>query len=179
MTKIILISGTAGTGKTTISRELVNKLKISHRIGTGFVREILRTTLTKKKYPKLYNYTFRNKNPINNLLDQAKILKPAIINCIKRAENEGTSLLIEGNHLIPKLYKDVDVDLFIVIKADKKLERQINGKTHSKRKISQSDLNNIKKIDEFLIKDAERYKIPIIVNKTVTSSVNRIKELLK
>ena len=45
MDKIILIGGTAGTGKSTIARAIATKANINHVIGTGFIREILKKEL--------------------------------------------------------------------------------------------------------------------------------------
>jgi len=179
MSLIILIGGTAGTGKSTLARKLANELNISHRIGTGFIREILRSVTNKNKSPSLFSYTFRSRNPVLNIINQAKILKPAIIRCIKRAREEGTSLIIEGNHLIPQLYKNEDFDLMFVISSDEKLEQQLKGKTHSERVISNQDLINIKKINNFILSDAESTNIPIIINKTIELSIKKVIKLLK
>ena len=46
---IILIGGASGTGKSTISKELSERLNIIHRIGTGFIREIVRQFIDKYK----------------------------------------------------------------------------------------------------------------------------------
>ena len=40
--KIILIGGVAGTGKTSIARKICNDYNIDHRLGTGFIREIVK-----------------------------------------------------------------------------------------------------------------------------------------
>jgi len=48
---IILIGGTAGTGKSTLARELSSRLKIDHRLGTGFMREVLRSETSQAKDP--------------------------------------------------------------------------------------------------------------------------------
>lgn len=46
--KIILIGGAAGVGKSTLSKKLMTKEKIVHKIGTGFVREMAKSFIQKK-----------------------------------------------------------------------------------------------------------------------------------
>ena len=121
---IILIGGTAGTGKTTLASELSWRLSLDHRIGTGFIREIVKSQHRKEDCLELHGFTFRAEQPVANIAAQAERLRPAIIACIERARREGTSLLVEGTHLLPSLYHDVIVDLFVVLAAPALEEHQ-------------------------------------------------------
>src|SRR5215471_1547226 len=112
---IVLIGGTAGTGKSTLARELAWEMRFDHRLGTGFLREVAKSYHSVETAPDLYSLTFRAEKPIEHLIAQARLLKPAIEACIARARNEGTSLVIEGNHLIPAMYRDAPVDLYVVL----------------------------------------------------------------
>lgn len=162
---IILVGGTAGTGKSTLARELSSRLGIDHRLGTGFIREVLRSETSQAKDPDLFTFTFRSDNPIKTLIAQARRLQPAILSCIRRARNEGTSLIIEGNHLLPELYSDVNVDLYLVLSAPQLEEhlRRLRGPSHLKRNITAADFRNAVMINEYFRTEAQKRQLPFLL----------------
>ncbi len=174
---IVLIGGTAGTGKSTLARELAWEMRFDHRLGTGFLREVAKTYHSIETAPDLYTFTFRAQKPIDHMVAQARVLKPAIDACIARARNEGTSLVIEGNHLIPALYRDAPVDLYIVLTAPDAPEHQarLHGQSHARRRLSESDFANVRRIDEYLRAEALRYRVPLIL---YTNNFGEFVELL-
>jgi 2-phosphoglycerate kinase len=161
---IILIGGTAGCGKTTIARKIAASCNINHRLGTGFIREVVRSQTAQAKEPYLFTYTFDSDDPVNNLAEQSRRLMPAVIACIKRARNEGTSLIIEGNHLLPELYANCDVDRFCILEMPpvQEMAERLMGATHSQRKITIKDIESISKINDHLMIEAKKYEIPIM-----------------
>ncbi len=157
---IFLIGGTAGTGKTTLARELSYHLNLDHRLGTGFIREIIRSETSENLEPHLFKFTFQGDNTIANLREQSVRLYPAILNCIKRARTEGTSLIIEGNHLLPELYSLDLVDEFYILKPTSKHKQMLLGSSHTNRTITDDDLNKIKFIDDYLRHECKQHSIP-------------------
>ena len=162
---IILVGGTAGTGKSTLARELGSRLGIDHRLGTGFIREVLRSETSQRKDPDLFTFTFRSENPIKTLIAQARRLRPAVLSCIRRARHEGTSLIIEGNHLLPELYLDADVDLYVVLSAPSLDEhlRRLQGPSHLKRNITADDFKNAVMINEYFRAEARKCNLPFLL----------------
>jgi 2-phosphoglycerate kinase len=162
---IVLIGGTAGTGKSTLARELAWEMRFDHRLGTGFLREVAKSYHSEKTAPDLYSFTFRAEKPIDHLMAQARLLKPAIDACIVRARNEGTSLVIEGNHLVPALYRDAPVDLYVVLSAPDQGEHKmrLHGQSHAKRRLTESDIANVRLIDQYLCAEAERCGVPLVL----------------
>jgi 2-phosphoglycerate kinase len=158
---IILIGGTAGTGKTTLASELSWRLGLDHRIGTGFIREIVKSQHRKEDCLELHGFTFRSQQPVANIAAQAQRLRPAIIACIERARREGTSLLVEGTHLLPSLYHDVMVDLFVVLAAPELEEhkKRLRGPSHLHRQTTDADFANVRLIDQYLGSEAARWGI--------------------
>jgi 2-phosphoglycerate kinase len=162
---VILIGGTAGTGKSTLAGKLCSNLGLDHRIGTGFIREIVKSQHRREDCPELHRFTFRAERPIDNLMEQAERLRPAIIACIERAKTEGTSLVIEGNHLLPALYRNTTVDLFVVLAAPERGEhlRRLQGPSHQNRRTSASDFENVRRIDEYFRSEAKRCAVPYVL----------------
>jgi len=158
---IILIGGTAGTGKTTLASELSWRLGLDHRIGTGFIREIVKSQHRKEHCLELHGFTFRSEQPVANIVAQAERLRPAIIACIERARREGTSLLVEGTHLLPSLYHDVTTDLFVVLAAPELEEhkRRLHGPSHLHRQTTDADFTNVRLIVQYLGSEAARWGI--------------------
>jgi 2-phosphoglycerate kinase len=174
---IVLIGGTAGTGKSTLAQELTWEMRFDHRLGTGFIREVVKSYHSAATAPELYTFTFRAQDPIEHLVAQAQILKPAIDACIARARNEGTSLVIEGNHLIPELFQDAPVDLFVVLAAPPTGEHRarLHGQSHNKRRLTEADIANVRRIDDYLRAEALRCGIPLIL---FTNNFGQFVELL-
>lgn len=178
--KIILIGGTAGTGKTTLAKEISHSMNITHRLGTGFIREILKSYLKKEQFPVLHSYTFRpkdSKNLESNFKEQAKIVCKSVNAIINRAYKEGTSIIIEGNHLLPK-YLDLNkISFFVILDCNiEDIKKRIKSSTHSRRDISESDINNILRIGNIIKEIAKTNNIPVIQNKNIKESIKLIKQ---
>jgi 2-phosphoglycerate kinase len=163
---IILIGGTVGTGKTTLASLLCSNLNLDHKLGTGFMREILRTQYDPMKAPYLFDFTFRSDRPIETLVLQAQALYLPVKRCIERARREGTSLVIEGSHLLPSLYANEDNDLFIILEppSDRNEHiKRIRGDTHRNRKISESDIDHIIETNRYLLEEKAKANVTSIV----------------
>lgn len=176
MTKIVLIGGTAGTGKTTLAREICNTLKLSHRIGTGFIREALKAFLDEEEYKPLFSYSFRPKSKdglIKNFEKQSELVCRAVNRIIHRAYSEGTSIVIEGSHLIPKFVnKEFITDFFILRLSPDLINRRLKGNTHSKRKITNEDLENIINLQDYILSSLPIGDVTVIQNTRLTESLN-------
>jgi 2-phosphoglycerate kinase len=96
--------------------------------------------------------------------------------CVDRARREGTSLVVEGSHLIPSLYSEAVVDLFFVLGApepDDHLSR-LKGPSHSNRRISKQDLTKISHLDEYYRREAHRLNVPLVVFEDLDSVLSLI-----
>jgi len=175
MNKIILIGGTVGTGKSTIARQIASKMNINHVIGTGFIREILCKELNIGAF---YYHTYSNIpafTPYEFLVHQTELMKDSVNACIDRAEKEGTSLIIEGNHCIPWIinnHKVTDSFILYVVDVDKHWSF-LNSSTHSKRVITKQEFRRIREIQEALVGLAKGKEIHLVKTK------DKIMEVLK
>ncbi len=178
---IFLITGTAGVGKTTLARALDIYYQLDHRLGTGFVREVVKSQTNPVRDACLSEFTFRAKDPVANVVHQARRIYSAIDSCIARADREGTSLVIEGNHLIPELYHEHKVAGYVVLTVsdDKVLAQRLQGSTHTRRVITEQDFQNIKKIDTYFCEEAAKYQIPVIEAHSVEDAVAQFNSVRK
>jgi 2-phosphoglycerate kinase len=161
---IVLIGGASGAGKSTLAGRLKHDLGLDHFLGTGFVRAIVQSETTPERDPALFSMTFQAPDPVEHIITQAKRLEPAVRACIERARREGTSMVVEGTHLIPALYHDAEVDLYLVLRAPE-LDRHsqwVRGKTHTKRQIGDADIANIRLIDAWLAVESASYGITTV-----------------
>ncbi len=161
--KIILIGGTAGTGKTTVAREAANKYNIQHRIGTGFIREIVKTE-TKNECLCSHTYLTTNRQAYNHLVDQTNAILKSINACIDRAAREGTSLIIEGSHILPWIIRNKNVthSLILYIEDEKTHRIMLDGISHKERIITDKDFSRIRELQYSIVHLAETNGVPLI-----------------
>jgi 2-phosphoglycerate kinase len=165
--KIFLIGGASSVAKSSLSFELMKKYNIIHKLGTGFVREMAKTFILKKNNKNLYSHSFETnlKNPIDNLYLQSIPLKKMLQKAINRANNEGTSIIIEGVNIIPGLmeFNDVDEKVLLIVKCEKKhLKMLKQNNTHKLRKVEYKFFKNVRRIQEELIVRAKKYNWKIL-----------------
>lgn len=181
---IILIGGAAGTGKTSLAKRLSHELNIAHRLGSGFMREIAKSFISKEQNAYLYNYSFRphtDISPFENLYKQSEAIKAPIEACIKRAYDEGTSIIIEGVNIIPGLINAELATLFVILTVedyDRHLE-MICGKTHFQRQIDEKDFDRVRMIQEDFKRAAMQNRLPILDIGAADDAIDSIKELIK
>lgn len=103
--QLILISGCTGAGKSTFGVALAAKLGISRVVSTDSVRSILRSALSETAHPALYRSSYGEgdtSNIISNWKECCEVLQPAIISLLDDSLLRGTSLILEGVHIVPQ-----------------------------------------------------------------------------
>jgi len=165
--KIFIIGGASSVTKSSLSFELMKKYGIIHKLGSGFIREMAKSFITKKNNKYLYTHSFETnlKSPIKNLYLQSLPLKRMFQNAINRANREGTSLIIEGVNIIPGLmeFNEIDKKILLIVKDEKKHLKMIKkNDTHKLRVVNDKYFKNIRAIQHQLILRAKKYNWKII-----------------
>ena len=113
---VILIGGATGVGKSTIATQLAARLGIVRVVATDAIREVMRAMLSPQLMPTLHVSSFQadqamREPPIKNadalvvgFREQTAAVSVGINALIERAAMEGTSIVIEGAHVVPGFF---------------------------------------------------------------------------
>jgi 2-phosphoglycerate kinase len=205
MPLIILIGGTTGSGKSTVSSELAYRLDISRHQSTDMVREIIRSYLSPQMVPTLEYSSFEAwrglpgagagdgpviENPVvAGFLDQFSAMKLALEAAIERALLERHHLILEGVHVIPtELNPDIEEGSAVVVPVmlaslkREMLYRQLErrDRENSKHQVSRylEGFDAIWKLQSWLLDEADRAGIPIIESTTIEVTVRAVLDLV-
>lgn len=115
---IVLLGGVSGTGKSFLAAEIAYRLGISRVVSTDSIREVMRAMVSPALLPTLHASTFnawealvppgqeRPKHPskrelLSGFRDQVQQVSVGLSAVVRRSIEEGTSLVLEGVHLVP------------------------------------------------------------------------------
>ena len=188
---IFLIGGTAGCGKSTIATMLASRLDIVRTQSTDMLREVMRTMMPEQLMPVLHTSSFTawtalpgkpeaiQEVPetllVNGYLSQADLLAVAIEAVIQRALRERVSLILEGVHIHPALVERlienddaIVMPVMLGVLKRKQLQRRIRGRGSDapQRRANRylKHFDEIWRLQSYLLSEADRANIPIIVN---------------
>ena len=113
---VVLIGGSTGVGKSTIATQLAARLGIVRFVATDAIREVMRSMFSPELMPTLHTSSFeadaalrepptREVDPlIVGFREQTAAVAVGIHALIERAALEGTSIIIEGAHVVPGFF---------------------------------------------------------------------------
>src|SRR6266516_3751987 len=116
---VLLIGGATGVGKSTIATQLAARLGIVRFVATDAIREVMRSMFSPELMPTLHTSSFEAdaalREPPTSAADplivgfreQTAAVAVGINALIERAALEGTSIIIEGAHVVPGFF-DID-----------------------------------------------------------------------
>ena len=178
---IIALAGTSGSGKSTISKLISQKLNISHHLGSGFIREMVKPYFSKESEPCLFNYSFRphvEMDSFENLILQSKTIKPSIDASTMRAHREKTNIIVEGVNCIPGVIDSRYIDFFgLVVVSDENIHMsriKKRGLNKVGRNFDDLDFKNVRYIQDKFIDIFEKKGSPIFDNGNLDTTTNKI-----
>ena len=113
---VILIGGATGVGKSTIATQLAARLGIVRVVATDAIREVMRAMLSPELMPTLHVSSFQADRALREpptrsadalvmgFREQTAAVSVGIDALIERAATEGTSIVIEGAHVVPGFF---------------------------------------------------------------------------
>lgn len=103
---VILVCGTACTGKSTISTQLAQRLNLPNVLQTDMVYELLRTsTDAPLAGTPVWAREFNSSEElITEFCRECRIVRKGLAGDLKKAMKDGKPIIIEGIHLDPSIY---------------------------------------------------------------------------
>jgi 2-phosphoglycerate kinase len=179
---IILIGGTTGVGKSTIATEIAHRLGITRIVNTDSIREVMRALFSKELMPALYKSSFSvwkslraplpdNVDPvIVGFQGQVSAVVVGVKAVIKRAIEEGTSMVLEGVHIVPGFidsgyFENAFVVPLVITVRDEEIHRshfhvrEVETEGVRPFKKYRSNFGNIRKLGEYIESLSDKYSV--------------------
>ena len=101
--RLLIIAGTSGVGKSTLSARVASSLRFSKIVSTDTIRETLRTQYDPEERPALHRSSFEpaGSGVIEDWHQTVKVLSEATQAVVLRAAAKSSDLVLEGVHIIP------------------------------------------------------------------------------
>ena len=140
--KVIIVTGSVGTGKTKLSKKLASKMNFEYIDVNKIINKISEGYDKKRKskivdIDKLNKYLIKEISNIKKSNKKIPTIKNSLNNNKKSIKKIKKGIIIDSHlsHYLPKKY----VDLCIVTKCDlKKLEKRLEKRRYNKNKIREN-----------------------------------------
>ena len=198
---VILIGGATGVGKSTIATQLAVRLGVVRVVATDSIREVMRAIFNQELMPTLYTSSFEAdsalREPPPRALDrvivgfreQTAAVAVGIHALVERAAVEGTSVIVEGAHIVPGFvdltpYRDRVLALPLVITVDDEdLHRShftARSSESSPRPLEryQRGFPNIRRVQKYIKSQALSHSVPVIPNYSLDQALSAIIDLV-
>jgi 2-phosphoglycerate kinase len=195
---VILVGGSTGTGKSTLAAELALRLDIGRTQSTDILRDVVRLFVSKQFAPELHVSSYdawrvlpcresgersQGLHLIEGFGAQSDRLAATIDAVIRRSVKERVSIIVEGIQIVPAYHRRVMqteavvVPLLLTIPASEKLKQHFcrRGEIAPSRGAVQylENFSAIWQIQDFLIEEAQRCRVPVIPNMDLDETVRR------
>jgi len=195
---IILIGGSTGTGKSTVATEVAHRLGITRVTSTDFIRQTMRAFFSAEFMPSIHHSSFEagasapdsatGDPTINGYIDQCRNVNVGVNAAIQRSLTEGWSMVLEGVHLVPGMLP-LDIEGALVLHVILEIESEEAHRTHfhirdlatgGLRAMDKylSRLEEIRKVQSFLVSRAEREGVHVVKNAKVERAIGEVIELV-
>ena len=196
---ILLIGGATGTGKSTVTTEVAHRLGITRVASTDFVRQTMRAFFSVDFMPSIHYSSFEAaaavatpdeaKDPaLVGFNDQTRNVLVGVRAVIDRALTERYSMALEGVHVVPGLVPAA-VEGAVVVQALLAIEDEDEHARHfwvrdrgseGLRPVAKylDSLDDIRRIQAYLIERAEKVGVPVIENTRVERTAETVIKLV-
>ncbi len=196
---VILIGGAVGVGKSTIATHLAHRLGIVRVVATdGSIREVMRAMLSAELMPALHVSSFQTDQAIREptrrsdalvagFREQTQAVSVGIEAMIKRSVTEGTSIVIEGVHVVPGFF-DVEahgdtivpVPVIIYLKEESQHLNHFAIRETGVRPAERyaTNFDNIRRLQRYIKSQALSHGVPIVPNHSFDQAISAVLDLV-
>jgi 2-phosphoglycerate kinase len=196
---VVLIGGTTGVGKSTIATQLAARLGIVRTVATDAVREVMRALFSRELMPSLHASSFEagaalreppgREAAIVGFREQTSAVAVGLHALVERAAMEGTSLVLEGAHIVPG-FMDLTTweDRILAVPVIVTVEDEDVHRSHFvARWVDQEGrpaqryldgFENIRRIQRFIKSQALSHGVPVIPNYSFDRSLATVIDLV-
>jgi 2-phosphoglycerate kinase len=198
---VILIGGATGVGKSTIATQLAARLGIVRVVATDAIREVMRSMLSPELMPTLHESSFHAdlalREPptksadalIMGFREQTAAVSVGINALIERAALEGTSIIIEGAHVVPGFFdvethaqRVVAVPFLIGVEDEERhmthFASRENAVASRPAQRYTEGFDNIRKLQRYVKSQALSHGVPMIPNYSFDQSIAAVIDLV-
>jgi 2-phosphoglycerate kinase len=198
---VVLIGGATGVGKSTIATQLAARLGIVRVVATDAVREVMRAMFSKELMPTLYTSSFEADSALRELptreaervvvgfREQTAAVAVGLDAMLERAAVEGTSVIIEGAHVVPGFFdtesrQDRILAVPVVVTVeDEDVHRShfvARSTDHLGRPATRylTGFDNIRRVQRYIKSQALSHGVPIIPNYDFDQSLASVIDLV-
>jgi 2-phosphoglycerate kinase len=198
---VVMIGGATGVGKSTLATQLAVRLGIVRVVASDAIREVMRAMFTSELMPTLYTSSFeadatlREPPPrptdrvIVGFREQTAAVAVGIRALVERAAVEGTSLVVEGAHVVPGFFdlgpyqgRVLAVPLVITVE-DEDLHRShfaVRSVDVASRPFERymRKFGNIRRVQKYIKSQAMSHGIPVIPNYSLDQALAAVIDLV-
>jgi 2-phosphoglycerate kinase len=196
---VVLIGGATGVGKSTLATQLATRLGIVRVVATDAIREVMRALFSHELMPSLYASSFEAGGTLREppskdavivgFREQTAAVSVGIHALLDRAAMEGTSLIVEGAHVVPGFvdpqgWNDrVLVVPLVVTIEDEEIHRDhfvARAADHSGRPATRylENFENIRRVQRYIKTQALSHGVPVIPNYNFDRSIAAVIDLV-
>ncbi|MEX2276120.1 MAG: hypothetical protein WEA10_11235 [Actinomycetota bacterium] len=198
---VVLIGGATGVGKSTIATQLAARLGIVRVEATDSIREVMRALFSRELMPTLYTSSFEADAALREppkggsdavvvgFREQTSAVSVGIDALLDRAAVEGTSLVIEGAHVVPGFFDLVSrserilaVPVIITVEDEEVHRSHFDARsmdvTNRPATRYLSSFENIRRLQRYVKSQALSHGVPVIPNYNFDRSLAAVTDLI-
>jgi 2-phosphoglycerate kinase len=196
---VVLIGGATGVGKSTVATQLATRLGIVRVVATDAVREVMRAVFSPELMPSLHVSSFEAgevlREPpsrdavIVGFREQTAAVAVGVNALLDRAAIEGTSLIVEGAHVVPGFLdagawadRVVAVPVILTVEEEEAHRSHFAARAadHAGRSADRyvKQFENIRRVQRYIKSQALSHGVPIIANYNFDRSLAAVIELV-
>jgi len=196
---VVLIGGATGVGKSTIATQLATRLGIVRVVATDAVREVMRAVFSPELMPSLHASSFEAGEALREppsrdavivgFREQTAAVAVGVNALLDRAAMEGTSLIIEGAHVVPGfLDPNAWGDRVLAVPVILTVEEEDTHRSHfAARAADQAgrsadrylhQFENIRRVQRYIKSQALSHGVPVVANYNFDRSLAAVIDLV-